>query len=273
MAIITISRQAGSLSREIAPALAKKFGWFYIDKNNILDALEKYNIDTEIIEKYDEKKPSFRDSFFLENEKFFNYFKLYFFEKAVENKGCVLLGRGGSFLLKGAPGVLRIRLVSSDETRIERLMHEFGYDEKEAKKVMKISDHERIGFHKYYYHEDWSSPESYDITFNTDYFSTDSVSTMLSALIESYLKEGYDAEGQKYLKNMLTAQKIIIRILYEKNIAVHLLEVEVEDGKATIAGTVEVDSMIDQCGKAAKIAGIESVENNIVFISQYPPII
>jgi len=273
MAIITISRQAGSLSREIAPGIAEKFGWLYIDKDKITTALEKYSIDSDVVDRFDEKKPSFKDSFSLENEKYFNYFKLFFFEKAYESKGCVLLGRGGAFLLDGVPGVLRIRLVSSEKSRIERVMERSGLDEKQAKKIISQSDHERSAFHKYYYHRSWDSPESYDITINTDLFTAETISVMLESLIHTYLKGDFEKQGRGVLNDKLLAQKILVKVLYESEIPVHLFEVEVHDGKATLIGTVEIESMIDKCSKAALIDGVKSLDNKIVFISQYPPII
>ena len=274
MAIITISRQVGSLSHEIAPGLAKKLGWTLIDKETTKEALKKYDIGDEIIEKYDEKKPGFKDSFSLDNEKYFNYFKLYLFQRAVESKGCVFLGRGGAFLLRDVPGVFRIRLVASEKSRIERITDRYDCDEKEAKKIIMQSDRERTGFHKYYYREDWNDPESYDITFNTDLFTTDMIGKMVESMVKAYLKEAYRAEGRRILEDKLTAQRVIIKILYEENLPVHLLEVNVSDGLAELTGTVEVESIIESCTQAAsRVSGINSIDNKIVFVSQYPPII
>lgn len=273
MAIITVSRQRGSLSHEIAPGIADKLGYLCIDGDMIRTALEGYNIDMALLDKFNEKKPGFMDSFSVENEKYFNYFKLFFFEKAYSVKGCILLGWGGGFLLEGIPGVLRVRLVASEATRLERLMVEGNCDEKEAKRIMIQSDRERIGFHKYHYQKDWTNPESYDISFNTDSLSTDTIGIMLHDVISSYLKKEYKIEGKNILKDKLLAQKIIVKILYEENMPVHMLEVEVSGSSVTLTGTVEVESMKKKCTEVALIEGIDSIQNNIVFVSQYPPII
>lgn len=273
MAIITISRQAGSLSHEIAPVIAGKIGFFYIGSDEIRSALGKNSIDTSVIDRFDEKKPGFKDSFSLENERYHNYLKLYIYEKALENRGCVLLGRGGAFLLRGIPGVLRIRLVASEKKRVERIMKKFSCDVKEAKKIITASDRERAGFHKYYYHEDWENPCSYDITLNSDDFPADSIANMLEGVINYYIKGNFEEEGRKRLSERLLAQKIVVKTLYEENIPVHLLEVEVRDDHAKLSGTVEIESLIEKCGEIARIEGIKSVDNKIVFISQYPPII
>jgi cytidylate kinase len=274
MAIITISRQVGSLSHDIAAAIAEKFNWFYIDEEKLKDALsKKYNIDSKIIDKFDEKKPGLKDSFFLDNEKYFNYFKLYLFEKAYESKGCVLLGRGGASLLKDVPGVLRIRLVASEKNKIERTKQKYNCDSKEALKIMHTLDKDRAGFHKYYYHEKWGQPETYDIIFNTDFLTANTIGLMLEGIISTFLNEKYEIAGQTIINDRLIAQKIITKILYELNIPVRMLEVEIKNRTATLQGTVEIESLIEGCTNAAKIEGVDNVENRIVFVSQYPPIL
>ena len=273
MAIITISRQEGSLSREIASGIAEKFKWDYIDKANIEKVLEDgYGVSLKNFNKYDEKKPSIWDNFSHEYDKYYNYFKLYILEKAVKNKGCVFLGRGGAFFLQDIPGVLRIRLIASEETRITRIMERYKCDSKYAKKIMHQTDHDRSGFHKFFYNESWDDPSFYDIVFNTDKLTTDTIYSMVSGAIHTFVKEKYDKIGELSLKNLLLSQKIINSILYEEKLAVHLLEVEVKDGEALLIGSVEVESQIDQCEKAAlQEPGIKSVTNKIVFMSQYYP--
>ena len=273
MAIITISRQEGSLSREIAAAIAKKNKWYYMDKSIIEKALVGYGIEPENFKRYDERKPSLWDNFSLEYDRYYNFFKLYLLEKAYENKGCVLLGRGGAFFLRDVPGVLRIRLVASENTRIERIKARFECDEKYAKKIMAQTDHDRNGFNKFFYNESWDDPVFYDITFNTDKLSTDTIYSMVSDAVHTFVKEKYDKSGHSALGDLLISQRIINRILYSDKIPVHLLEVEVENGNVTLIGSVEVESLIEQCEETAgKEAGVKSVSNKIVFINQYPPI-
>ncbi len=273
MAIITISRQEGSLSREIAEAIAVKHKWCYMDKATIEKALTGYGIEPESFKRYDEKKPSLWDNFSLEYDRYYNYFKLYLLEQAYKHKGCVLLGRGGAFFLKEVPGVLRIRLVASEETRIERIKIRYNCDEKYARKIMHQTDHDRNGFNKFFYNESWDNPVLYDIIFNTDKLSTSTIFSMVSDAVHTFVREKYDKAGHNALGDMLVSQRIINRILYTDKIPVHLLEVEVRDGNVTLIGSVEVESLIDQCGEAAKKEeSVKSVTNRIVFINQYPPI-
>ena len=64
MAVITISRQLGSLGTEIAKGLNEKLQLNYLDKSKLETALvSEYGISGESIERYDEKKPPLWDIF------------------------------------------------------------------------------------------------------------------------------------------------------------------------------------------------------------------
>ena len=56
MAIITVSRQTGSLGDEIARVTAEKLGYGYIEKSQISKALSALGFSLSDIEKYDEKR-------------------------------------------------------------------------------------------------------------------------------------------------------------------------------------------------------------------------
>jgi hypothetical protein len=94
MSIITISRQLGSLGTEIAQGVAEKPSYEYIDKKKVTEALSPYGFFASDVEKFDEKKPSFGDSFQIQKKKF-----LHSLEAVINDFGrkgnVVIVGRGG----------------------------------------------------------------------------------------------------------------------------------------------------------------------------------
>ncbi len=274
MAIITISREEGSLSREIAAGIAEKYKWAFVDKAIIEKELEqRYGMAPENFNRFDEKKPTVMGNFSHGFEKYYNYFKLYILEKVLENDGCVILGRGCSFLLRNIPGVLRVRLIASQETRVVRIMEEYDCDSRYAKKIIHQSDHERNRFHRFYFNESWSDPLFYDIVINTDNLGAESVNRMVSSAVESFIKENTDVSAEPVLQDHIIAQQIMNRILYTENLPVHLLDVNVKNRDVTLNGSVAVENIIKQCESIARqIPGVESVRNRIVFIGQYHPV-
>ncbi len=80
----------------------------------------------------------------------------------------VIVGRGGQVVLRDLPGVLRVRVGASEETRIGRVMERFKVDIKEAERQVHQSDRERIRYLKHFYGADWQNPNLYDLMLNTD---------------------------------------------------------------------------------------------------------
>ena len=171
------------------------------------------------------------------------------------------------------PGVLRIRIIGSENVRVARIMDRYHLDEKAARKLVNQRDDERAGYTRFFYNMSWDDPGSYDMVINTDVLGTEVVYNMVEGAIEVFNHENYTDKLVKRLKELYLAQKIVIYLLYEEKIPVHFLEVDVHDKTATIMGTVEVRGLIDQVGQAvAAYEGVEQVENKVVCVNTYPPI-
>lgn len=273
MAIITIARQEGSLSNEIALELASRLGCQCVANDLIVQELTtKYGIDEKAINKYDEKKPGLLASLTNQHDKYNNYFKLYFLEKAISSPKCILLGRGGAFFLRNVPGVLRIRVVGNENLRVRRMMKIKNIDEKAARKHVAVRDNERAGYTRFFYNMSWDDPGSYDIVINTDNLAPDTIAAFLEGTIKHYETEEYTEKLVTRLNELYIAQKLTIHLLYEEKIPIHFLEVDVQGDHVILMGTVEVQGLIEQAGVvASQYPGIRSVDNKIVFVSSYPP--
>ena len=171
MAVITVSRQIGSLGDEIATAVADKLNYDFINKQKIGQALVDHGLWTSNFEKYDEKKPSIWQSFTEQTSKFRNLLRAVVYDFAVKDNG-VIVGRGAQILLQDIPGVLHIRIIAPFKTRISRLMAE-GYEEKNAGRTLRQSDHDSSGYIYSYFRSKWDDEDLYDLVLNTRTISSD----------------------------------------------------------------------------------------------------
>ena len=104
MSVITVSRQLGSFGTEIAQRVAEKLNYEYLDKEKIEKALADYGLPAPVVERFDEKKPPFWDSWKIQRRKFLHFIQAVIYDFA--RKGhIVIVGRGGQVLLRDLPGV------------------------------------------------------------------------------------------------------------------------------------------------------------------------
>ena len=150
MSYITVSRQLGSLGSEIARQLCQGFAWPCLDKESLEEAFRQYGLPRESVERFDEKKPGFWDLFKTDKARYLHYMKKAIFEFALQGSG-IILGRGGQILLADLPGVLHVRVIAPWAVRKERIMKRFECDEQHAEKILRDSDYEKDGFHKFFF--------------------------------------------------------------------------------------------------------------------------
>ena len=166
MAIVTISRQIGSLGDEIARSAADKLGYEQINKSQIGEILLKHGFSGSDLDKYDEKNPSLLQHLSAQKNIFGHLIQAAVYELAA--KGNVLIvGRGAQVILKDIPGTLHVRIIAPYATRVKRLMEHKGNKMKNTQWVIQQSDRNSSGYIHTYFNANWDDSELYDLVLNT----------------------------------------------------------------------------------------------------------
>ena len=127
--IITISRQFGAGGSTIGRAVAKRFGYYYCDKDMILQAaLESGSLTPQEVRMYDEKVPTefgFGQSLFdfynkPLDERLFNA-QREAVRRVAEKGGCVIVGRNANIILQEFDRTLHVFVAASLRFRIRIL--------------------------------------------------------------------------------------------------------------------------------------------------------
>src|SRR6266481_9230208 len=117
MAIIVVSTQMGAGGPEIGMALGQRLGYRYVNQELLLDAARRYGLAEEKLSHLDESKPTLFERFDAETRHYITILQTTLLEFA-EGDNAVLIGRGGQWLLRGIPHVLRVRVIAPFEHRV-----------------------------------------------------------------------------------------------------------------------------------------------------------
>ena len=267
MAIITISRQFGSLGTEIAQALEQELHFASLDKKTLEEALvSQYGISEENIDRYDEKKPPLWDVFSTDKDRYLHFMKTAIYDFARQDN-CLIIGRGGQVLLRDIPGTLHVRVLAPKELRITRLQERFGYDDRLAEQLIRHSDHDRVGFHKFFFHINWEDVSLYDLMLNTRLFSIEQAAELIKVSLEKLdILNKTPGTAQK-LEDLCLGQSIVTEIAYKEKIPIQFLEALVEAGVVTLKGSTITSADIARCEEIARnVPGVEDVVNEVYFI-------
>lgn len=269
MAVVTISRQLGSLGTEITAALAERLGLKVVDKETIEASLVSMGMPGTRIEQYDEKRPGFWQLFSAEKDRYLHFVKTAVY-RAARDGNCIIEGRGGQALFRGIPGVLKLRISAPLDVRVKRTMAKLSLPEDRARQVVLRNDTERAGYHRFFFNVSWDSQDLYDITINTESLSTEECVSILAQAVQSAAARKAEPALRRRLEDLCVVQDVITAIIYEQRIPTLFLEVTSTEGKVTVTGAVQVASSVQRCVEVAQsVPGVKSVENRIEVVSYY----
>lgn len=269
MAVITIARELASLGEEIAGELVAITGYKLVDKEFLEKRLGDFGLGPEKRQKYDEKKPGFWASLSQERDDYLHYLKTALFEEAAGGD-CIVVGRGGSIIFKGLPNLLSIKLVAPLSVRVQRMMKFSGCDERHALQIVEQSDHDRAGFHKYFFAIDWNDPREYDFTLSTARLEAAAAAAQIDAARRLLVDAVKEEAGRARVAELLLGQRIVTEIVYVKRVPVHFLEANAEGSRVPLHGVANTQAAIDSALAAARsVPGVAEAESAIQVVQEF----
>lgn len=268
MSVITISRQWGSLGTEIAQAVATRLNYEYVDKEKMESALAGCGLPKVQIEKLDEKKPGFWDSWVTDRKNFLHCVQKVVYDFAQKNN-VVIVGRGGQVLLREVPGILNVRIIAPLDVRIRRVREQPGVDESQAIRRLKRSDQDSAGFIRAFFNVDWEDSDLYDLVINTQKISVNTgVNLILGSIQSPEIKEG-EKGGERKLADLVLSQKVDFALRRMAGIGSTDIIIHVDEGVVTLEGNITSSTEKENCERTiSNIGGVKRVENRLL-VAQY----
>jgi cytidylate kinase len=220
MPIVTLSRELGSSGTYIALKLAETLKCNCYDQQIIHEIAEKLGKEEDQISDFDQETYNRVGVFFQEaldsiaqgglvfhpfgigpmnwnSGEIFNSFprdiyheKDYFdvlnqvVREIASNQDAVILGRGGSQILKDYQAAKHIRVVANMPDRIARIIKEQDVDEEKAKELISSKDKAASSFIYDFFDSDWSDSHHYHLVLNSSLVDPDDCVNMILKLFE-----------------------------------------------------------------------------------------
>ncbi|MCL2473222.1 MAG: cytidylate kinase family protein [Treponema sp.] len=269
MAIITISRELAALGDETAQELATQLNYRFIDKAALEERIKSFGVKNHQLKKYDEKKPSFWASLSQDRDDYLHFLTSAILAEAGQGS-TIFIGRGAGIILKKVPGVFSVFLVAPQEIRLERVKSYFHCDDKRAQQIIEQSDHDRDGFHRYFFDVEWKDACNYHLALNTGHLHPAVCAELIKYMRDRSMTEETEALNIRKIKELTLAQSIKHLILYEKEVPIHFMEVTVSGSQVFLYGVANAQSIIEAAVSCAKeLAPESSVQSEIQMVHEY----
>lgn len=168
MGVITISRGCYSRGKEIAEKLARKLRYDCISREILLQASNQFNVKEAKLIRALHDAPSFFDRFTHGKEKFSAFIHEVLLGY-IQKDNMIYHGLAGHYFVRGIPNVLKVRINSTIEDRINEEMKRENISEKEARNLLIKDDEERRKWGISLYGTDTQSCELYDVVLQIEH--------------------------------------------------------------------------------------------------------
>ncbi len=182
MCTITVSRQMGSLGREVADAVGARLGYRVVCRELINEAASRAGQPEVALAAIDELgllgiSPS---SAAVEA---YNRAVQAVMDELAAAGNVVIVGRAGQVILRGRPNVLHVRVVAPEHVRAARAARQQGIALDTALAQVKASDRNRRDYLKRFHHAHWDDPDLYDLIINTAQITVEAAADIVCAAV------------------------------------------------------------------------------------------
>jgi cytidylate kinase len=274
MAIIVISHEMGAGGTEIGQLLAQRLAYKYVDQELISDAAHRYGLLEEKLSHLDESKPSLFERFDAETRRYITVIQTALYEFA-EHDNVVLMGRGGQWLLRGIPHVLRVRVMAPFELRVKRLAKKLAgqigeqTNQRRIVDMIRRDDTEKVGRMRYLYEVDVRDAALYDVVINTDKVTTEGAADLIAALAHRPELATPEAAGQ-IVNDRALASRVQVALATHPETRKYRTTVEAKCGVVTLEGTAALEEAVEV---ARGVEGVRDVKTQQVEIPPIPPFV
>lgn len=260
MAILTISRQIGSVDKEITQSMADRWSYEYIDRQRVLEDMRAHGPQWEEFGKeFDEQKPSLWERYDRSYTGFVVLSQSIILNHALKDN-VIIVGRGGNFLLRDIPYSLSVRIVAPLAQRLDVIMKRHNLSRSAAELLVSKVDKDMAGAVRLIYGKDIDDPSAYDLLFDVGVLPIQEVFTAIKTALarKDSLKT---EEAEKELRMKALAKKVHAGIATHPKLFIPVFDVAPGKDRLLVTGIVHTPEEHRKVGEEARrIAGPVPVE-------------
>ena len=201
MAVITISRQFGAGGLTLGKMLADRIGYTFFSDEIIKMVAKEARVSPNWVKMVEKEAGGKLQRFIsgmvprglmdrvLDDQSGYIDEEIYvdMLEKIItriaEEDNCIILGRGGQYILKDHPNVFHILLIADKEARIEFMKKNYNLTQSQASQTISAEGKRRTSLYKKFNKTDYDRPEHYHLTINTGRIGLERAADTVSCLI------------------------------------------------------------------------------------------
>ena len=259
MPLIAITREMGSLGKDVASGLGEALGLPVVYTEVIDQLADKMRVrkshvirlldgSAGLLERLTADKTSM--SIFTADE---------IFGVAAQGKGAIIRGWGATHLLREVPHAICVRVCAPFEVRKHRMMERLGSADGEGvAEEIRVNDEAHGAIMKRHFDLDWVHPEHYDLVLNTKRVAVqECVSEVLALSRAAQFAETDSSRGK--LADLALAARVRAALRRVPETREAHVQVAAQAGRVTLSGATSTDEMLAFVEVASAVPGVRDV--------------
>jgi cytidylate kinase len=275
MTVIAMTREMGTLGKDVAAGLADRLGIEVIHHELVERQLaERMQTTESAVHRFLEGEASMWERWKIDTKRLSRFTAEEILEIAI--RGNVLIrGWGAAQLLRNVPHVIRVRVCAPMKNRVREMKRRLGIDSDDTvRREIERNDAAHTRTVQRQFNVDWHDATDYDVVINTDRVPIDAAVAQLQQLTKCGAFEPTDESRSALFDRLLEAR---IQMVLDERVADSPigsgLSIAVSHGRVTIAGVVSPGENLRAAIEEIRgIDGVHDVSNETVSVaSTYGP--
>ncbi len=209
MAVVTISRQVGSLGDQAARALAAELRYHLVAAADIHELAASYDPDFSrgVKDLEQGRGMSILERLFFGQPVYESLYAAVILELA-SRRQTVIVGRGAQVVLRQVPQVVRARVVAPTRVRAARVAQSLGLAEQDAREYVERHDAERRALVRQIFDHDLKDWGLYNLVLNTESLDLDGAVAILKQTVAEVVRVNPMPDVARQLALMALAKRV-----------------------------------------------------------------
>ncbi len=270
MPVIAMTREMGSLGKDVALGLAEQLDLKLVQHEVIEHVADKMHLRRSTVNRFLEGKAGLLERWNIDEKRASLYTAEEIYELA--SAGNVLIrGWGATYLLRSIAHVACVRVCAPLQQRVQVLQERIGIeDTAAARKEIEKNDEAHGRTMRNLFHVDWQDPLLYDIVLNSGHVSVNACIALIKKMIEQPSFQE-TPESRAELDHLQLEARVRSALKSDEVIGNqdYLFEIEVERGGTVVLnGLVESDAFVERAKRVlAAIPGVIELDNRLLVSS------
>jgi cytidylate kinase len=262
MPLIAMTREMGSLGKDVATALAERLKK-KVAYHEIIDHLaDKMRVRKSHVIRLLEGKAGIWERLTADKTSLCIYTADETFSLAEHEETGVIRGWGAAHLLRPVPHVISVRVCAPFELRVKHMMERIGTDDRAfVEKEVRNADEAIGAITRRHFDIDWRIPEQYDLALNTERLTIRECVEEVMALFDApEFQETPESLG--IFRDLALSAHVRAALRHDLRTRKMLISVTAKDGVVTLEGVVDpsirAEDAAEVAGKVPRVADVVS---------------